>query len=202
MRIWRYIALLALAAAMAEAQSAPSTPTPSETASNSETMPQASATHTVTLKQGTEVHLKLGQRLSAKTSTINAPVELVLDQDLKAGDVVVAEKGARVIGRVTEGKKDCVNGPCGWRDKRQPGKQVSIELEYAVTPYGKIELRGEEHAKTHRNTGAIVASTAAFGLAGLIVSWNTATKTVLEENTPLVATVASDFDLRLPPTSH
>jgi len=202
MRIWRYIALLALAAAMAEAQSAPSTPTPSETASNSETVPPASASHTVTLKHGTEVHLKLGQRLSAKTSTINAPVELVLDEDLKAGDVVVAEKGARVIGRVTEGKKDCVNGPCGWRDKRQPGKQVSIELEYAVTPYGKIELRGEEHAKTHRNTGAIVASTAAFGLAGLIVSWNTATKTVLEENTPLVATVASDFDLHLPPTSH
>jgi len=205
MRIWRYIAFLALATATADAQSAqsaPSTPTPSETASNTETVPPSSASHTVTLKQGTEVRLKLAQRLSAKTSTINAPVELVLDEDLKAGDVVVANKGARVLGRVTEGKKDCINGPCGWRDKRQPGKQVSIQLEYAVTPYGKIELRGEEHAKTHRNAGAIVASTAAFGLAGLIVSWNTATKTVLEENTPLVATVASDFDLPLPPSPH
>jgi hypothetical protein len=202
MRIGRYIAFLALATAIAEAQSASSAPTPQETASNNETVPPASASHTVTLKQGTEVRLKLGQRLSAKTSTINAPVELVLDEDLKAGDVLVANKGARVIGRVTEGKKDCINGPCGWRDKRQPGKQLSIQLEYAVTPHGKIELRGEERAKTHRNAGAIVASTAVFGLAGFIVSWNTATKTVLEENTPLVATVASDFDLPLPPSSH
>jgi hypothetical protein len=165
-------------------------------------MPPASASHVVTLKQGTEVRLKLGQRLSAKTSVISAPVELVLDEDLKAGDVLVANKGARVIGRVTEGKKDCLNGPCGWRDKRQPGKQLSIRLEYVVTPYGKVELLGEEHGKPHRNTGAIVASTVAFGLTGFIVSWNTATKTVLEENTPLVATVASDFDLPLPPGSR
>ncbi len=200
-RIWRSIAFLAMTAAVAEAQSAASATTPLQTASQNETVPLASASHMVTLKQGTEVRLKLGQRLSAKTSTINAPVELVLDEDLKAGDVVVANKGARVIGRVTEGKKDCLNGPCGWRDKRQPGKQVSIRLEYAVTPYGKIELLGEEHAKTHRNTGAIVASTAAFGLTGLIISWNATAKTVLEENTPLVATVASDFDLPLPPSS-
>ena len=166
------------------------------------TVPPASASHTVTLKQGTEVRLKLGQRLSAKTSTIKAPVELVLDEDLKAGEIVVANKGARVIGRVTEGKKDCLNGPCGWRDKRQPGKQLSIRLEYVVTPYGKVELHGEEHVKTHRNTSAIVASTAAFGLAGLIISWDATAKTVLEENTLLVATVASDFDLPLPPSSR
>jgi hypothetical protein len=202
MRIWCSIAFLLMTTAMAEAQSAESATTPPETASPNETVSPASASHMFTLKQGTEVRLKLGQRLSAKTSTINAPVELVLDEDLKAGEVVVASKGARVIGRVTEGKKDCLTGPCGWRDKRQPGKQLSIRLEYALTPYGKIELLGEEHAKTHRNTGAIVASTAAFGVAGLIVSWDATAKTVLEENTPLVARVASDFDLPLPPGPH
>jgi hypothetical protein len=201
-RVWLSIAFLAVTTTIAEAHSSTSAPAPQETASQNETVPPASASHLVTLKEGTEVRLKLGQRLSAKTSTINAPVELVLDEDLKAGDVVVANKGARVIGRVTEGKKDCINGPCGWRDKRQPGKQLGIRLEYAVTPYGKIELSGEEHAKTHRNAGAIVASTAAFGVAGLIVSWDAAAKTVLEENTPLVAKVASDFDLPLPPSSH
>jgi hypothetical protein len=203
--VWRSIvfpAIAFLSVAMAQAQSPASAPTPPETATQNETVPPAPAANSVTLKQGTEVHLKLGQRLSAKTSAINAPVELVLDEDLKAGEVVVANKGARVIGRVTEGKKDCVNGPCGWRDKRQPGKQLGIRLEYAITPYGKIELSGEEHAKTHRNTGAIVASTAAFGLAGLIVSWDATAKTVLEENTPLVAKVASDFDLPLPSGSH
>jgi hypothetical protein len=201
-RKWRPIVFLAIATAIVEAQSPAPPTTPPETASQKETVPPAAAPETITLKQGTEVRLKLGQRLSAKTSTVNAPVELVLDEDLKAGDLVVANKGARVIGRVTEGKKDCLNGPCGWRDRRQPGKQLSIRLEYAVTPYGKIELLGEEHAKTHRNAGAIVASTAAFGVAGLLISWDASAKTVLEENTPLVAKVASDIDLPLPPGSR
>jgi hypothetical protein len=98
------------------------------------------------------------------------------------------------------------------KDKNQRGEwvtmhlknnsKVSIRLEYAVTSYGKIQLLGEEHAHSHRNAGAIVASTPAFGLTGFIVSWNTAVRTVMEENTPLVATVASDFDLPLPPSSR
>lgn len=195
-RRWTLILGLAMTTAVAVAQTPPSSTTP-----GNETTPPAPDSHVVTLKQGTEVHLKLGQRLSAKTSSVNSPVELVLDEDLKAGDILVASKGSRIIGRVTEGKKDCDNGPCGWRDKRQAGKQVSIRLEYAVTRYGKLPLTGEEHGKTHRNTGAIVASTAAFGLTGFFISWNASAKNVLEENTPLVATVASDFDVPAPPST-
>lgn len=199
-RICSRVAFLAVIASLAHAQSAaPANPEPA-TASEAGTVSPAS--RTVTLKQGTEVHLKLGQRLSAKTSMVNAPVELVLDEDLKAEDIVVANKGARVIGRVTEGMKDCASGPCGWRDKRTPGKQLSIQLEYAVTPYGKVKLLGEERGKAQHDKGTIIASTAALGLTGFLIAWNAATKTVLEENTPVVATVATDFDLHLAPTSH
>lgn len=199
-RICSGAAFLAVIVALGHTQStAPPNPEPAP-ASEAPTPP--AALRTVTLKQGTEVHLKLGQRLSAKTSMVNAPVELVLDEDLKAEDIVVANKGARVIGRVTEGMKDCTNGPCGWRDKRTPGKQLSIRLEYAVTPYGKVQLLGEEHGKAQHDKGTIIASTAALGLTGFLIAWNAATKTVLEENTPLVATVASDFDLHLSTASH
>lgn len=193
--------LVAVAVALAGAQSTPSAPTPDTTPPGETATPSADS-HLVTVKQGTEVHLKLGQRLSVKTSSVHAPVELVLDEDLKVGDVLVAGKGARVIGRVTEGKKDCDNGPCGFRDKRVAAKKLSIRLEYAVTPYGKIQLLGEEHGKTHHNTGAIVASTAAFGLMGFLISWDASAKNVLEENTPLVATVATDFDVPLPPNAR
>ena len=99
------IAFLAITTVMVEAQSPASATTPPEMASQNETVPQSAASNVVTVKQGTEVRLKLGQRLSVKTSTINEPVELVLDEDLKAGDVVVANKGARVIGRVTGAKR-------------------------------------------------------------------------------------------------
>lgn len=199
-RICSRIAFLAVIVALARAQSA--APTNSEPAPASEAGAPSPASRTVTLKQGTEVHLKLGQRLSAKTSMVNSPVELVLDEDLKVEDIVVANKGARVIGRVSEGMKDCTNGPCGWRDKRTPGKQLGIRLEYAVTPYGKVQLLGEEHGKARHDKGTVIASTAALGLTGFLIAWNAATKTVLEENTPVVATVASDFDLHLPPPSH
>ena len=195
-----FVAFLAVIAALAHAQSA--TPTSSEPKPANEAVTPSPDLRTVTLKQGTEVHLKLGQRLSTKTSMINTPVELVLEEDLKAEDIVVANKGARVIGRVTQGMKDCTNGPCGWRDKRTPGKQLGIRLEYAVTPYGKVQLLGEEHGKAHHDKGTIIASTVALGLTGFLIAWNAATKTVLEENTPVVATVASDFDLHLPPPSH
>jgi hypothetical protein len=190
------IALVAFTPIVADAQSGHRP----QTTPSSEAPPAAS--DSLTVKQGREVQLKLGQRLSVETSMLNAPVELVLDEDLKADDVLVASKGARVIGRVTEGKKDCANRPCGWRDQRVAGKQLSIRLEYIVTPYGKIPLTGEQHAQTHHNTGAIVASTAAFGLTGLFISMAATTKTVLEENTPVVATVASDFGVPLPPGSH
>src|SRR5258708_29032481 len=101
-RIWRPIVFLAIATAMAEAQSPAPPTTPPETASEKETVPPAAAPQTVTLTQVTEVRLELGQRLSAKASTINAPVEFLLHEDLKAGNAVVAKQGPRIIGRVTE----------------------------------------------------------------------------------------------------
>ena len=197
---WACVVVVTLIAIMALAQAtAPASP---EMTSPPDAVPSAPVSSVVTLKQGTAVRLKLGQRLSAKTSVVNSVVELVLDEDLTAGSVVVASKGARVIGRVTEGRKDCLNGPCGWKERHEAGKELSLQLEYVVTTYGKVKLQGEERGTSHRNKGAIVASTAAFGLTGLFVSMSVAKNTVLEENTPLVATVASDFDVVLPPGSQ
>jgi hypothetical protein len=142
----------------------------------------------VLLKRGTEAHLKMAQSLTSKTSTVGHRVELVMDEDLKAGDVLVAAKGSRVLGVVIEGKQD---------EKRKPGKVVALRLEYALTPRGKVPLSGEMTGSTKRNKGAIVGSTIAFGLAGFVASWNASPKRI-DEGTPIVATVAEDFEVRLP----
>ncbi len=146
-------------------------------------------TRTVVFKKGTEVHLRLAESLSSKTSVIGQLVELVLDEDLKAEDVVLAPKGARVIGKVTQGKKD---------EKRRHGKEVAIQLQYVVTPYGHLPLTGEQRGVVRRNVGAMVAMTSALGLTGLILSWSATTRNIMPENTPVVATAADDFEVTVP----
>jgi len=46
----------------------------------------------LTLKEGTDVNLKLAQALSSKTATTGDSVELVLDQDLIVDNALVAKK--------------------------------------------------------------------------------------------------------------
>src|SRR5215467_8508010 len=57
------------------------------------------------LKEGTEVNLKLAQKLTAKSAVVGEPVELVLAKDLKVNDLVVVRQGARALGTGEAGKK-------------------------------------------------------------------------------------------------
>src|ERR1700682_1562230 len=61
------------------------------------------------LKEGTDVKLKFAQPLSSKTATDDDPVNLVLDEDLKVGDVTVAKAGCKGCRLGHERKK-------GWHD--------------------------------------------------------------------------------------
>lgn len=57
------------------------------------------------LKEGADVNLKFSQDLSSKTATEDDPVNLVLDQDLKIGDIVIAKAGAKAVGTSLMPKK-------------------------------------------------------------------------------------------------
>jgi len=65
------------------------------------------------LKVGADVNLKFAQDLSSKTATDDDPVNLVLDQDLKIGDVVIAKAGAKAVGTITHAKKAGMMGKAG-----------------------------------------------------------------------------------------
>jgi hypothetical protein len=56
---------------------------------------------------------KIFTDLSSKTATEDDPVNLVLDQDLKIGDIVIAKAGAQAVGTITHAKKA---GMVGKRD--------------------------------------------------------------------------------------
>jgi len=50
------------------------------------------------LKEGTDVPLKFAEPISSKTSSEGDPVNFVLADDIKVGDIVVAREGAKAIG--------------------------------------------------------------------------------------------------------
>jgi len=56
--------------------------------------------HTLLLKEGTEVKLKMRDKLTSKTAVEGDPVNLILDQDLKVGEATVARAGSVAVGTV------------------------------------------------------------------------------------------------------
>jgi len=143
----------------------------------------------VLLTQNTPVQLKLAQNVSNKTDTVGNKIELVLDQDITVNGVVLARKGARALGRISEGKKDE-----GW----QMGKSLKFELLYFKAGPVRVPLTGQIVGEGHRNTGAVVAATVVLGVPGLVAALNAPKTIVIPEGTPLVGYVAEDTKIPVP----
>src|SRR5438034_385950 len=80
-------------------------PEASQAASATPAEAASTAPAKLTLKEGTEVNLKLAQALSSKTATMGDTVELLLDQDLIVDKALLAKKGSRAIATVSNSKK-------------------------------------------------------------------------------------------------
>jgi hypothetical protein len=85
------------------------------------------------LKEGADVNLKFAQDLNSKTANDDDPVSLVLDQDIKIGDVVVVKAGAKAVGTITHAKKAGTMGKAG---------ELNMRLDYLITDTGRLRLRG------------------------------------------------------------
>jgi hypothetical protein len=114
------------------------------------------------LREGTEVTLKFAQKLSGKSTFVGEPVELVLAQDLKVGDAVVAKQGARVLGTVVAGKES--------EKKRKEARELAMRVDFLKAGNKKIKLRGEKAAEGKRNKNAMVEGTVFLGLSGLLMT--------------------------------
>ena len=144
--------------------------------------PQAAdASAKLVLKEGTDVKLKFAQDLSSKTAAEDDPVNLVLDEDLKAGDVVVAKAGAKALGTVTHVKKAGMMGKAG---------ELNMRLEYVLVGDSRMKLRGTKGKEGQGKEGAAVALTVLFGPIGLIKHGK---NVEIKEGTPLSAYVDQDF---------
>lgn len=148
---------------------------------------QASGPSTVLLKEGTEVKLALAQVVTGRAAVVGAPIELVLAEDLRAGDAVVVRKGTRVLGTIIEGRKS--------EKQRRRIKHLRIRADFIKAGDARIMLRGEKAGVGKRNKTAMVAGAAAFGIYGLMLTMGKKYK--IPMGTPVTAYV--DEDIHLPP---
>ncbi len=138
------------------------------------------------LKEGTDVKLKFAQDLSSKTATDDDPVNLVLDEDLKVGDVTVAKAGTKAVGTVTHAKKAGMMGK---------GGELNLRLEYLLVGDTRMRLRGTKGKEGEGKVGAAVALTVIFGPIGLIKHGK---NVEVKQGTPLLAYVDQDFPVPAP----
>ncbi len=175
------------------AQSAPTTtqaaqPAPQSTPAVQPPAPAAEPPAKLVLKEGTDVKLKFAQDLSSKTATDDDPVNLVLDEDLKVGDVTVAKAGSKAVGTVTHAKKAGMMGK---------GGELNLRLEYLLVGDTRMRLRGTKGKEGEGKVGAAVALTVIFGPIGLIKHGK---NVEVKQGSPLLAYVDQDFTV--PPAKY
>ena len=135
------------------------------------------------LKEGADVNLKFSQDLSSKTATEDDPVNLVLDQDLKIGDIVIAKAGAKAVGTITHAKKAGMMGKAG---------ELNMRLQYLIVGDTRLKLRGTKGKEGQGKEGTAVALTVLFGPIGLIKHGKNVD---IKEGTPLLAYTDENFKL-------
>lgn len=140
----------------------------------------------VVLKEGADVSLKFAQDLSSKTAAEDDPVSLVLDQDIKVGDVVVVKAGAKAVGTITHAKKAGMMGKAG---------ELNMRLDYLITDGGRVRLRGTKGKEGEGKVGAAVALTVLFGPIGLIKHGK---NVEIKEGTPLLAYTDENYEVPAP----
>jgi len=136
------------------------------------------------LKEGTDVNLKFVDEVTSKTAQDGDPVSLVLDQDLKLGDVTVVKAGAKAVGTITNSKKAGMLGKAG---------ELNMRLEYLVVGDQRMKLRGTKGREGEGREGAAVALTVLFGPIGLIKHGK---NVEIKPGTPLLAYVDQDFNVQ------
>ena len=135
------------------------------------------------LKEGADVNLKFSQDLSSKTAAEDDPVNLVLDQDLKIGDIVIAKAGAKAVGTITHVKKAGMIGKAG---------ELNMRLQYLIVGDTRLKLRGTKGKEGQGKEGTAVALTVLFGPIGLIKHGKNVD---IKEGTPLLAYTDENFEM-------
>jgi hypothetical protein len=187
MKLWQIAASLIFvtaASAAAEGQeAAPATAAAPATVKIPDAPSSTTGTGKIAVREGTDVSLKFAQDLSSKTAAEDDPVNLVLAEDLKVGDVVIAKAGSKAVGTITHAKKAGMMGKAG---------ELNMRLQYLLVGDTRVKLRGTKGKEGQGKEGTAVALKVLFGPIGLIKHGKNVD---IKEGTPLQAYTDETYEL-------
>ncbi|WP_240125540.1 hypothetical protein [Thermomonas alba] len=117
------------------------------------------AGETVSVPEGTELRLRLMDKLVSGVATEGERFNLELDTPLIIDGHVVAEPGAKAVGTVITSKKK------GFMGK---GGELNVMVDYLLVKGQRIKLRAAKSGHGEDKVGATVALTVLFGPLGLL----------------------------------
>ena len=133
--------------------------------------------------EGTDVPLKFAENISSKSAAVDDTVAMILDEDIKVGDIIVARAGAKAVATVSNVRKAGMMGK---------GGELNIRLESMKVGDTKVKLRGSKAREGDSKVGTAVALTVLFGPIGLIKHGK---NIEVKAGTSLKAYVADDIQL-------
>ena len=119
----------------------------------------ATAAEPVTLPEGTEVRLRLIDKLVSGTATEGQRFNLEVDEPLTVNGQVVVPAGAKAVGTVVTSKKK------GFMGK---GGELNVLIDYMLVNDQRVRLRAAKSSEGNDKVGATVALTVLFGPLGLL----------------------------------
>jgi hypothetical protein len=119
----------------------------------------AAAAGRVTIPEGTEVRLRLVDKLVSGTATEGQRFNLELDEPLSVDGQVVVPAGAKAVGTVVTSKKK------GFMGK---GGELNVLIDYMIVNDQRVRLRAAKSSEGNDKVGATVALTVLFGPLGLL----------------------------------
>jgi hypothetical protein len=187
MRFKQILSFIALAGCFSSAafsqQPAAAEPVKATTSEPSPASASTDSTEKLVLKDGSDVKLKFAEAISSKTAAEGDSVNLVLDEDLKVGNVVVAKAGSKAVGTITHAKKAGMMGKAG---------ELNMRLEYLKVGDERVKLRGSKGKEGEGKEGTAVALTVLFGPLGLIKHGKNVD---VKEGTSLAAFIDQDYTI-------
>jgi hypothetical protein len=148
--------------------------------------PAPSAATSVKVPEGTEVQLRLGERLSSATAAVGDTFEIVSDEEVTLPDGTILPAGYSGRGEVTIAEKNGMLGKSG---------QLGIRMNYLKVGTVRVHLRANKSGEGKSGVTNTVVVTVLFGPLGLLVHGHSI---VYPKGQPITAYVDQDTQIDLP----
>jgi hypothetical protein len=138
------------------------------------------------MPEGTEVQLRLGERLSSATAAVGDTFEIVSDEEITLADGTILPAGYSGRGEVTIAEKNGMLGKSG---------ELGIRVNYLKVGTVRVHLRANKSGEGKSGVTNTVVVTLLFGPLGLLVHGHSI---VYPKGQPITAYVDQDTQIDLP----